>query len=56
MKLDNIENNINLFSEEITDIPLQFIFNLDEMGVQEWDDTGTKHLIVPSNYNLNSAP
>lgn len=56
VQLSDIENNINTLADEITDVPMPFVFNLDEMGTQEWADAYKKRVIVPAGYRLNSAP
>lgn len=56
VQLNDIEENLNSLAEETTDVPLPFVFNLDEMGAQDWADACKKRVIVPSGYKLNSAP
>lgn len=56
VQLNDIESNINILADEITDVPMSFVFNPDEMGAQEWADACKKRVIVLSGYRLNSAP
>ena len=56
VQLKDIESNINSLANEISDVPMPFVFNLDEKGAQEWADACRKRVIVPSGYRLNSAP
>lgn len=55
-KLANIEQNLNLLSQEIIGIPSGFIFNLDEVGYEEFADAHEITVIVPANYQKATAP
>lgn len=54
--ITDIENNLNLLSRSINGIPIEFIFNLDEMGVSEFEDGREKVVIVPIDYRFTTAP
>lgn len=56
VNIEDIENNINLLSRKVKGIPLQFVFNLDEMGHSDFADAQRHSVIVPINYNKTSAP
>lgn len=54
--LPEIENNLIDLSNKINGIPIQFIFNLDETGIVEYEDAQKKFVIVPFNYPKKTAP
>ena len=51
-----IENNINQLGRSINGLPIQFIFNIDEMGVSEFEDSRKRTVIVPVDYPHSRAP
>lgn len=51
-----IENNINQLKSSIQGIPIDFIFNLDEMGCSEYEDRQERTVIVPIQYKYSTAP
>ena len=54
--LPEIENNLIDLSNKINGIPIQFVFNLDETGMVEYEDAQKKFVIVPFNYTKKTAP
>ena len=44
----DIENDLNELKEKIEGISFPFIFNLDEMGEQQYADALKKSVIVPA--------
>ncbi|KAK8885460.1 hypothetical protein M9Y10_040908 [Tritrichomonas musculus] len=50
----------NLFTDtlgrSINGLPIQFIFNIDEMGVSEFEDGGERTVIVPVDYPHSRTP
>lgn len=55
-KLTDIEQNLYLLSQEINGIPSAFIFNLGEVGYEEFADAHEITVIVPANYHKATAP
>ena len=54
--INDIEDNLNHLKELVEGVPMDFIYNLDEVGIQEWADSEQKTVIVPANYEKASAP
>lgn len=54
--INDIEDNLNNLKELVEGVPINFIFNLDEVGIQEWADAQQQTVIVPSNYEKSTAP
>ena len=48
--IDLIDINLNILSEVIHGVPTNFIFNIDEVGNQDYADAEIKTLIAPVNY------
>ena len=55
-KILEIENNINQLGRSINGLPIQFIFNIDEMGVSEFEYGRERTVIVPWDYQHSRAP
>lgn len=51
-----IEENLNELRREVSHVPIQFVFRVDEMGAQDFCDKREKTLIVPISYKGTSAP
>lgn len=51
-----IEDDLNELRRSIIGIPIDFVFNLDEMGCSEFQDARERIVIVPIDYQLSSAP
>lgn len=49
--IDLIDINLNILSEIIERVPINFIFNIDEIGNNDYEDAKIKTLITPVNYN-----
>ncbi len=47
----SIDLNLNTLSELIVGVPINFIFNIDEVGQQDFADAELKTLIAPADYN-----
>ena len=54
--IGNIEQNLTLLSQHIRGIPIEFIFNCEEMGEQAWANAQVKTLIVQAGYPYEYAP
>lgn len=52
----DIEENLSSLSQIIQGIPIEFVFNCDEMGEQTWADAQTQTLIVPVGFPYEYAP
>lgn len=50
-----IEENLNELRREKSNVPIQFLFNVDEMGAQDFCGKWEKTLIVPMSYKETSA-
>ena len=51
-----LELNINTLSSLIEGVPIHFIYNVDEMGHQDYADSHTKFVIVPNDFEGLVAP
>ena len=47
----SIDMNLNVLSELIEGVPINFVFNIDEVGNQDFADAEIKTLIAPAGYN-----
>ncbi len=56
VSLDDIEKNIEELKQKIEGVPTKFVFNLDEVGYEEFCDAHEMHVIVPIDYKLQTAP
>lgn len=56
VKLEDIENNTNELKRKIEGVPTRFVFNLDEVGYEEFCDSHEIYVIVPSDYKQATAP
>lgn len=56
VSLSEIEDNLYNLNQKITGVPPRFIFNLDEVGNEEFADSQEIKVIVLFNYRGNSAP
>ena len=56
VSIQDIENNLNTLQKEIQDVPIDFIFDLDEMGTSEYEDSRQQIVIVPASYQYKTAP
>lgn len=54
--INDIEQNLNNLGQIIRGIPIEFVFNCDEMGEQTWADAQTQTLIVPIGFPYEYAP
>ena len=48
--IDLIDIDLNILSEKIQRVPTNFVFNIDEVGNQDYADAEIKTLIAPVNY------
>ena len=60
LRLDANEQEIDEYYENLEEaaegIPFQFIFNIDECGMQDWMDAREQRAIVPKDYDKQTAP
>lgn len=56
VSIANIENNLNALHREIQGVPIKFVYNLDEMGTSEFEDSRQQTVIVPITYPYTTAP
>lgn len=57
MEITKIESNIEDIVEKLIDnTPVSFIFNLDEVGHQDFADAEKKRAIVPIYYEVRVDP
>ena len=56
VSLSDVEDNLYNLNQKITGLPPLFIFNLDDVGYEEFADSHEIKVIVPFNYRGNSAP
>lgn len=54
--LKDIEQNLYDLNQKIMGVPTGFLFNLDEIGCEEFADAQDVKVIVPKKYRGNSAP
>lgn len=54
--IEDIEENLNKLKQLIDDTPARFIFNLDEVGHNDFSDAEEKRVIVPFDYEAWVAP
>lgn len=47
ISLPELEENLIQLSQKINNIPIQFVFNLDETGIVEFADAQKKFVIIP---------
>ena len=52
----DIEINLLALKEKVDGMPTHFVFNLDEVGISEYEDSEEKKVIVPTNYPFKTAP
>lgn len=56
ININDLENNLKDLKNKIDGIPCPFVFNIDEVGVQEYADNEEKKVIVPASYPFKTAP
>ena len=56
VELSDIEKNLYDLNEKIRGVPTRFLFNLDEIGCEEFADSQDIKVIVPKKYRGNCAP
>lgn len=52
----DIENNFNSLQDKYQGVPNHFIFNLDEMGTSEYENSRQQAVVVPISYQYSTAP
>jgi hypothetical protein len=50
-----LDETVRCINEFVNGLPTQFIFNLDETGISEWEDRASKSAIVPKSLSVQNV-